>query len=52
MFAQLGLNRKDTVKTAEEIGWWDPEIDSKEASKKTMHWLKQISFYNFIYPRH
>jgi hypothetical protein len=36
MFAQLGLNKKDKVLSAEEIGWWDPEVDTKIASTRTM----------------
>jgi hypothetical protein len=52
MFSQLGLNKTDKVQSAEEIGWWDPDVDLKTASSRTMQWLKQINFYNFLYPSH
>ena len=52
MFAQLGLNKTDLIKSTEEIGWWDPELDQKVASTKTLQWLKQLNFQNFIYPNH
>lgn len=50
MFSQLGLNKTDKVQSAEEIGWWDPDVDVKMACAKTMQWIKQINFYNFVYP--
>ena len=36
MFSQLGLNKTDKVQSAEEIGWWDPDVDVKMACAKTM----------------
>ena len=29
--AQLGINMTDTINSFEEIGWFDPEIDSGKA---------------------
>lgn len=28
---QIGMNRSDKVKSLEEIGWMDPELDAKTA---------------------
>jgi hypothetical protein len=48
----VGINKKDTVNTFEEIGWFDPDIEPQKAMTQTMKWLKHISFVNNIYPSH
>ena len=47
-----GLNCSDQVATFEELGWFDPDLDQKQASQKTLNWLKQINFDTFLYPDH
>lgn len=52
MMATIGQNRKDEITTFEELGWFDPDMELKEAAQKTMHWLKRIEFSKHVYPEH
>jgi hypothetical protein len=38
------LNYRDRVKSFEELGLPDPELDQKQAINKTLQWIKQIKF--------
>lgn len=49
---QIGINSVDTVNSYEELGWYDPDLESKQATAKTLNWLKQIKFEEFMYPDH
>lgn len=50
LIGQASIERKAKIESFEEIGWHDPEIEYKLATQRTLTWLKNLHFADFVYP--
>ena len=40
LMGQIGMEKQEKIKCVEQLGWWDPDVDTKISIPKTTQWLK------------
>ena len=43
LFAQIGMNKNEMIKSPDEIGLGDPDIEPKQSFSKAFTWAKSLN---------
>lgn len=52
LFSQVGMNKTNLIKSADEIGLGDPDMDPKQSFSKAYSWTKTLSLSTQVYASH